>query len=53
MEGITQWLVENWVGILGISYVADKLVKATPTKYDDLVVDVLVGAVKKMAGKGK
>ena len=50
---ILQWCSDNWMVIVGISYMLDKIVKLTPTDKDDLVVDVLFGGLKKMLGKGK
>jgi hypothetical protein len=36
-----------------VFYVAEKIVKITPTKYDDILLDIVVGAIRKMAGMGK
>ena len=38
----------NWPIITAGLYVADKIVKATPWKADDFVVDVVVGGIKKL-----
>jgi len=32
-------------------YVAEKVVKLTPTKYDDILFDVVGGAIKKLVKK--
>lgn len=53
MDGMTTWLFGNWETVLVISYGLDKLVKITPTKYDDLLVDLVFGTIKKMMGKGQ
>jgi hypothetical protein len=47
------WLAENWQYVLVVFYVAEKIVKITPTKYDDILLDIVVGAIRKMAGMGK
>jgi hypothetical protein len=47
------WLAENWQYMLVVFYVAEKIVKITPTKYDDILLDIVVGAIRKMAGMGK
>ena len=46
-----QWIAHNWQWLLAGFYVAEKIVKLTPTKYDDIVVDVLWGAVRKATGR--
>ncbi len=45
------WLLENWEYVLIFFYVAEKIVKLTPTKYDDIVVDVLFSGLKQLFGK--
>lgn len=49
----TAWLSEpmNWPVVTAALYVADKVVKATPWKADDFVVDVVVGGLKRLVGK--
>jgi hypothetical protein len=47
------WLAENWQYMLVVFYVAEKIVKITPTKYDDILLDIVVGAIRKMTGMGK
>jgi hypothetical protein len=34
-----------------VFFIAEKVVKLTPTKYDDILFDILGGAIKKLAGK--
>ena len=46
-----EWLITNWEYVLIGFYVAEKIVKLTPTKYDDILFDVVGGALKKLAGK--
>lgn len=48
---IEQWLLENWQYVLVGFYVAEKIVKLTPTKYDDILFDVVGGAIKKLVKK--
>lgn len=52
MSGIITWLAGNWETVLAVSYGLDKLVKMTPTKYDDLAVDLIFGTLKKMLKRG-
>lgn len=46
-----QWLIENWQYVLVGFYVAEKIVKLTPTKYDDILFDIIGGAIKKLVKK--
>ncbi len=48
MNTVLQWLADNWVMVVAGMYVADKVTKITPTKYDDFVVDVLKDVLKKL-----
>jgi hypothetical protein len=48
---IEQWLLSNWQYVLVGFYVAEKVVKLTPTKYDDILFDVVGGAIKKLVKK--
>lgn len=48
---IEQWLLNNWQYVLVGFYVAEKVVKLTPTKYDDILFDVVGGAIKKLVKK--
>ena len=48
---IEQWLLANWQYVLVGFYIAEKVVKLTPTKYDDILFDVVGGAIKKLAKK--
>ncbi len=42
------WLSANWQYVLVGFFILEKVVKLTPTKYDDIVVDVLFEALKKL-----
>ena len=53
METFTQYFIDNWKMFVVIFWIAEKIVKLTPTKYDDILFDILWGAIKKIAGKGK
>jgi len=48
---IEQWLLDNWQYVLVGFYIAEKVVKLTPTKYDDILFDVVGGAIKKLVKK--
>jgi len=48
---IEQWLLANWQYVLVGFYIAEKVVKLTPTKYDDILFDVVGGAIKKLVQK--
>lgn len=48
---MSDWILENWQWVLAGFYVAEKIVKLTPMKHDDILVDILFGAVKKLVGK--
>ena len=45
------WITSNWEWVLLGFMVAEKLVKLSPTKYDDIVLDMVWGNLKKLAGK--
>ena len=48
---MTEWLAQNWQYILTTLYIAEKIVKLTPTKYDDIVFDIIGSGLKKLIGK--
>lgn len=50
---MTEWLIANWQWVLAALYVAEKVVKLTPWKYDDIVIDIIWGALRKLTGKEK
>ena len=45
------FLANNWEWCLLGFMIAEKLVKMSPTKYDDIVLDMIWGNIKKLAGK--
>jgi len=49
-EGMN-WIASNWLIIVGIFFILDKITKLTPWKGDDFIVDVIYGGIKKALGK--
>lgn len=47
-----EWFLSNWEWVLLAFYVAEKVVKVTPTRYDDILLDVLWNGLKKLVRKG-
>ena len=45
------WITSHWEWCLIIFMVAEKVVKLSPTKYDDIILDVVWGNIKKLARK--
>ena len=45
------FLTNNWEWILIGFMVAEKLVKLSPTKYDDIILDIVWKNMKKLMGK--
>ena len=45
------WLISNWDICLLVFMVAEKAVKASPSKYDDILLDMVWGTMKKLVGK--
>ena len=46
-----EWFTSNWEWCLIGFMVAEKLVKLSPTKYDDILLDFIWGNIKKLAKK--
>ena len=46
-----EWFLLNWDMCLLGFMVAEKIVKLTPTKYDDILLDMVWGSIKKLIGK--
>ncbi len=48
-------IADNWYWFVVALYVLEKIVKATPTKYDDIVFDMIVtpawSKIKELLGK--
>jgi hypothetical protein len=47
---IIDWITTNWDIALAMFFLAEKIVKITPTKYDDILVDMIWGGLKKLTG---
>ena len=45
------WLMQNWELCLAVFFVLEKLVKLSPTKYDDILLDVVWDGFRKVIGK--
>ena len=45
------WIATNWEWCLLGFMIAEKLVKLSPTKYDDIVLDMVWGNLKKLVKK--
>ena len=45
------WITSNWEWGLIIFMVAEKIVKLSPTKYDDIILDICWKNLKKLVGK--
>ena len=45
-----EWLMQgqNLAIVLAAVMLADKIVKLTPTKYDDAIVDIITGSIGRM-----
>ena len=46
-------LVANWEYVLIAFVIAEKIVKLTPTKYDDILLDIVIKGVYGLVGKKK
>ena len=46
-----EFFTSNWEWCLLGFMIAEKLVKLSPTKYDDIILDLIWGNIKKLAGK--
>ena len=42
-----EWLADNYGIVLAVVMLAEKLVKLSPTKYDDIILDMIWGVIKK------
>ena len=39
---MSEWIAANWEYVLVVLYAVEMIVKLTPTKYDDIVFDMLL-----------
>ena len=47
-----EFLVDNWGIVLLAFFIVEKIVKLSPTKADDIILDILWSSLKKVLGKG-
>ena len=40
------WMLENWEIMLAVFYLAEKVVKLSPSKKDDILVDMVWNGIK-------
>ena len=45
------WVLSNWTMCIAIFWMLEKVVKITPFPYDDILLDIVWGGIKKAAGK--
>ena len=45
------WFVSNWEICLAGFFFLEKVVKLSPTKYDDILLDMVWGTIKKVIKK--
>ena len=45
------FLINNWEYILLVFMIAEKAIKASKSPYDDILLDMVWGGIKKLAGK--
>ena len=43
---MSEWLAANWEYVLVAFYAIEKIVKLTPTKYDDILFDAVLKPIK-------
>ena len=43
---MTEWIAANWEYVLVAFYAIEKIVKLTPTKYDDILFDAVLNPIK-------
>ncbi len=50
---MSEWVVANWEYILVAVYALEKIVKLTPTKYDDIIFDMILKPIKEKFAPSK
>ena len=50
---MTEFIAANWEYILVFIYALEKIVKMTPTKYDDILFDMLLKPIKEKFAPSK
>ena len=43
--------MDNWTLCIAVFWMLEKVVKITPISYDDILLDIVWGGIKKAAGK--
>ena len=43
---MSEWVIQNWEYVLVVFYAVEKIVKMTPTKYDDILFDMLLKPIQ-------
>ena len=43
---MSEWIAANWEYVLVGIYALEKIVKLTPTKYDDIIFDMILKPIK-------
>jgi hypothetical protein len=46
-----EWITSNWEWILVGYFVLEKVVKISPTKADDITLDIIWSGLKKVVGR--
>ena len=46
-----EFLTSNWEWILVAYFIAEKIVKVTPTKADDITLDIIWAGIRKVVGR--
>ena len=50
---MTEFMAANWEYVLVVIYALEKIVKLTPTKYDDILFDMLLKPIKEKFAPSK
>ena len=50
---MSEWIAANWEYVLVVIYALEKIVKMTPTKYDDILLDMLLKPIKEKFSPSK
>ena len=45
------WIANNWMLCVSLFWMLEKIVKITPISYDDILLDIDWGGIKKALGK--
>ena len=48
-----EWIAEHWTMVIAVFWMLEKVVKLTPFPYDDILLDIIWGGLKKAVGKDK